>query len=141
MSNKMKRREFIGLTAVSGAAVLASARSAVAGGPVQLDLEETTIAALQSAMASGSLTSKDIVSGYLARIKELNPKLNALIEINPDALAIAEQMDRERKAGKVRGPMHGIPVVLKDNIDTADKMKTTAGSLALADAPTPKEDA
>jgi amidase len=141
MSNKMKRREFIGLTAVSGAAVLASARSAAAGGPVQVDLEETTIAALQSAMASGSVTSKDIVSGYLVRIKELNPKLNALIEINPDALAIAEQMDRERKAGKVRGPMHGIPIVLKDNIDTADKMKTTAGSLALADAPTPKEDA
>src|SRR5207248_166615 len=78
---------------------------------------------------------------YLTRIADIDKKLNSIIELNPDALAIADQMDRERKAGKVRGPLHGIPVLIKDNIDTADKMKTTAGSLALLDAPKPKQDA
>ena len=76
-----------------------------------------------------------------ARIKALDPKLNSIVEINPDALAIASELDRERKAGRVRGALHGIPVLIKDNIDTADKMKTTAGSLALLDAPTPQRDA
>src|SRR5204863_7924309 len=79
--------------------------------------------------------------GYLARIADTDKKLNSIIELNPDALGIADQMDRERKSGKIRGPLHGIPVLIKDNIDTADKMKTTAGSLALLDAPTPKQDA
>lgn len=117
-----------------GEHVLARSRSAV-------DLEEATIASLQQAMASGATTSKAIVQGYLARIKALDPKLNSIVEINPDALAIASELDRERQAGRVRGALHGIPVLIKDNIDTADKMKTTAGSLALLEAPTPQRDA
>jgi len=140
MSGKMKRREFLGLTAVGGAALFASS-GLKANAKSTIDLEEVTIADLQTAMESGRATSRSIVEGYLARIKEIDPKINSMIELNPDALAIADAMDRERKAGAVRGPMHGIPVVLKDNIDTADKMKTTAGSLALVNAPTPKEDA
>jgi amidase len=84
------------------------------------------------------------VRGYRARIRALDqagPKLNSVIELNPEALAIAQALDAERKAGKVRGPLHGIPVLLKDNLDTADRMKTTAGSLALVDAPAPRSDA
>ena len=78
---------------------------------------------------------------YLERIKAIDPKTHSVLELNPDALAIADAMDKERKKGKVRSPMHGIPILIKDNIDTADKMHTTAGSWALYDAPTPKQDA
>lgn len=137
----MDRRDFITGAALAtvvsvgfGEHVLARSRSAV-------DLEEATIASLQQAMASGATTSKAIVQGYRVRIKALDPKLNSIVEINPDALAIASELDRERKAGRVRGALHGIPVLIKDNIDTADKMKTTAGSLALLEAPTPQRDA
>ena len=100
------------------------------------ELNEKTIDDLQAAMVSGKLSSEQITQLYLKRIEAIDksgPKLNAVIELNPDAIAIAKQMDAERKAGKLRGAMHGIPVLIKDNIDTADKMKTTAGSLALAD--------
>jgi amidase len=99
-------------------------------------LKEVTIAELQQKMESKALTSRAIVEMYLKRIDELDengPKLNSIIELNPDSLAIADEMDRERKAGKVRGPMHGIPVLIKDNINTGDKMHTTAGALAIAD--------
>jgi len=99
-----------------------------------VDLNEVTIEELRQKMQSGELTSKTITRWYLKRIGEIDkngPKLNAVIEVNPDAEAIAEGLDAERKRGKVRGPMHGIPVLIKDNIDTADKMMTTAGSLAL----------
>ncbi|MGZ3757018.1 MAG: amidase [Mucilaginibacter sp.] len=99
-------------------------------------LKEVTIAELQQKMESRELTSRAIVEMYLKRIDELDekgPKLNSVIELNPDSLAIADEMDRERKAGKVRGPMHGIPVLIKDNINTGDKMHTTAGALAIAD--------
>jgi amidase len=99
-----------------------------------VDLNEVTIDALQQKMQSGDATSKSITRGYLKRIEEIDkdgPKLNSVIEINPDAVAIAEAMDAERKAGKIRGLLHGIPVLIKDNIDTGDKMMTTAGSLAL----------
>jgi amidase len=106
-----------------------------------VDLEEADVAGLQQAMATGQGTARTIAQGYLARIADIDKRLNSLIEINPDALAIADQMDRERKSGKIRGPLHGIPVLIKDNIDTADRMKTTAGSLALLDAPTPRKDA
>jgi amidase len=98
---------------------------------------EATIAGLQEQMQSGQLTSAALTTAYLARIAEVDqagPKLNAIIELNPDALAIAQQLDAERKAGKMRGPLHGIPVLIKDNIATADKMETTAGSLALVGA-------
>lgn len=109
-------------------------------------IEEATIPELQEKMATGELTSEQITQIYLDRIAEIdglgNPtvaeaqklegiNLNSIIELNPDALEIARERDRERKAGKVRGPLHGIPIVIKDNIDTADKMMTTAGSLAL----------
>ena len=97
-------------------------------------MEEATIAELSAGMAGGELTSKSIVESYLDRIERLDrtgPKINAVIELNPEALAIAETLDRERSAGKVRGPLHGIPLLLKDNIETHDQMHTTAGSIAL----------
>jgi amidase len=97
-------------------------------------LEEVTIDELQAKMASGTLSSVEITKLYLKRIAEIDkkgPMLNAVIEVNPDALNIAAAMDAERKAGKLRGPMHGIPVLIKDNIDSGDKMQTTAGVLAL----------
>jgi amidase len=98
------------------------------------ELNELTIEELQQKMQSGTYTSKAITEMYLKRIEAIDksgPALNAIIEVNPDAISIAESMDRERKDGKIRGPLHGIPVLVKDNIDTADKMMTTAGSLAL----------
>ncbi|MGC8750232.1 amidase [Hydrotalea sp.] len=97
-------------------------------------IEETSIEALQKAMQDGKLTSAQLVKIYLQRINDIDkngPSINAVIELNPDALSIAENLDKERKAGKVRGPMHGIPILIKDNINTGDKMMTTAGSLAL----------
>ncbi|HLT75114.1 MAG TPA: amidase family protein, partial [Ohtaekwangia sp.] len=97
-------------------------------------LAEATIDELQKKMEAGELTSRQITQHYLDRIREIDrggPMLNSVIEINPDALAIAEERDHERKENKVRGPLHGIPVLIKDNIDTGDKMMTTAGSLAL----------
>ncbi len=105
------------------------------------ELNEITVSELQAGMKSGKFSAKMLVEKYLVRIKEIDPKLNSVIETNPDALQIAEKMDRERKRGKVRSMMHGIPILIKDNIDTADRMKTTAGSLALVDAPVPARDA
>ena len=96
------------------------------------DLEELTIAQLQDAMRSGARTAQAICAAYLARIAALDSKLYAVLETNPEALRIAGSLDAERKAGKVRGPLHGIPVLVKDNITTGDRMMTTAGSLALA---------
>ena len=98
------------------------------------ELDEITIADLQAGMASGKFTARSIVEKYLERIEEIDkqgPGLNSVLEVNPDAMAIAEALDKERKDQHVRGPMHGIPVLIKDNIDTADRMQTTAGSLAL----------
>jgi amidase len=97
-------------------------------------MEEYTIVQLQEKMKSGELTSRALVDTYLSRIDDIDkqgPTLNAIIEVNPDARSIAEKLDEERKSSGSRGPMHGIPVIIKDNIDTADKMMTTAGSLAL----------
>ncbi len=105
------------------------------------ELTETTVAELQAKMKAGKLSSRKLTEMYLQRIKDVDSKINSIIEVNPDALKIADEMDKERKRGKSRGMMHGIPVLIKDNIDTADKMKTTAGSFALLDAPTPKNDA
>ncbi|MFL6263307.1 MAG: amidase [Thermoanaerobaculia bacterium] len=106
-------------------------------------IEEATIAELQAAMTRGGLTSLALVNMYLERIAtvdESGPTVNSILEVNPDARRIARQLDRERKNGQVRGPLHGIPVLLKGNIDTADRMTTTAGSLALLGDP-PHQDA
>ena len=104
------------------------------GGDDDFSLDEITIDVLQERMQSGQLTSKLITQMYLQRIEEIDrkgPTLRSVIELNPDALTIADEMDNERRSGKVRGPMHGIPVLVKDNIDTGDKMMTTTGALAL----------
>jgi amidase len=141
---KIDRREFIGATALGSAALIMkntrkiSAQVTVAD---SFELEEMTVSELQAAMQSGKMSASEITRKYLERIQTIDKGINSIIEINPDALQIAEEMDKERKAGKTRGALHGIPVVIKDNIDTRDKMKTTAGSLALVDAPMPKQDA
>jgi len=130
------RRKFLGTTALSSAALLSGGitsllrQSALAshGG---FDFVEKSIPELQAAMASGELTSKDLVKGYLRRIGSLNSLLNSVIETNPNAVSIAQHLDNERRKGHVRGPLHGIPVLVKDNIATDDNMQTTAGSLAL----------
>ena len=105
-------------------------------------LEEVPIEKLQADLAKGRTTSVALVRAYRQRIAAIDakgPALRSVIELNPDAAKIAAQLDRERKAGKVRGPLHGIPILLKDNLDTGDRMLTTAGSLALTAAPAPKD--
>ena len=140
----MDRRDFVRLSAVAGLVAvrgkelngqaLIASRTTSADVVPPFELDEATIPALQTAMSSGRMTARSITQLYLSRIDELDrkgPTLRHVIEINPEALAIADSLDKERKAGRVRGPLHGIPILLKDNIDTADKMTTTAGSLAL----------
>ncbi len=120
------------LTATQATANVAVTPAAFEVKPFELD--EVTIEQLQQKMKKGELTSLAITNLYLKRIAEIDkagPQLNSVIELNPDAAAIAASMDAERRAGTMRGPMHGIPILLKDNIDTGDKMMTTAGSLAL----------
>jgi len=114
------------------------ASSVSPNGVKAFELDEITIADLQDGMKSGKFTARSLVEKYSARIEEIDsnkdkngPTINSILEMNPDALSIAESLDQERKANKTRGPLHGIPVLIKDNIDTADKMMTTAGSLAL----------
>lgn len=105
-----------------------------AGSIARFELDELTVADLQDRMANGTDTARSLSEKYLARIKALNeagPMLRAVIETNPDALTIADGLDQERKAGKLRGPLHGIPVLIKDNIDSGDRMMTTAGASAL----------
>ena len=146
----MKRRKFLQYGALGGTAL--SLPLGGAATPLQsyhnisqdqdFELEEITVAALQEGMQSGKLTARSITEKYLDRIKTIDaqgPMLKAVIETNPDALAIADQMDQERKAGKIRGPLHGIPILIKDNIDTADRMQTTAGSLALVGSKVKKD--
>jgi amidase len=144
----MDRRDFVRLSALGaalgvsgkplfGESMVSSAKPGVAErfNVAPFELEEATLDDLQKWMASGRMTSRSITQAYLNRIAALDrkgPSLHHVIEVNPDALAIASSLDRERKAGRVRGPLHGIPILLKDNIDTADRMTTTAGSLALA---------
>ena len=136
----MDRRDFVGLgvAAAAAAAAAAAGSAAAAGKPAAAapagGLLEAGVREQQAAMAAGKLTATALVSQYLARIAAIDkrgPALNAIIELNPDALEIARGLDRERGAGKLRGPLHGIPVLLKDNIATGDKMSTSAGSLAL----------
>ncbi len=106
------------------------------------ELEEATIADLQQRMQSGQETARSLVEKYTARIEAIDrggPALHSVIELNPEALAIADSLDAERKSRGPRGPLHGIPVLLKDNIATADRMMTTAGSMALAGVAPPKD--
>jgi amidase len=106
------------------------------------ELDEITIADLQDGMKSGKFTARSLVEKYTARIEEIDkqgPAINSVLELNPDAVAIADSLDRERKAKGPRGPLHGIPVLIKDNINTADKMMTTAGSLAMVGSKPPKD--
>src|SRR5438876_44342 len=134
-SRTITRRKFIGTTALSSAALLGGGltslvqRSALAAGG--FDFVEKSISELQDAMASGQLTSRQLTQGYIRRMQSLNPLLNSVIEVNPNAIAIAAQLDNERRQGHVRGPLHGIPLLVKDNIATDDQMQTTAGSLAI----------
>ena len=141
-SGHVNRRTFVG-TAMAGAIALRRPGGIESAEPerdrVQVPafaLEELTIDDLQARMRDGRDTSQTLVRQYLSRIDAIDqrgPAINSVIELNPDAMTIATQMDAERKAGKSRGPLHGIPMLIKDNIDTADQMHTTAGSLALAD--------
>ncbi len=144
-SSALDRRTFLGAAAAMSAVALVGGEAQASSGQAKsLMLEEATLDGLQTGLAAGRWTSAELVRRYRARIRALDqagPKLNAVIELNPEALALAQVLDAERKAGKLRGPLHGLPVLIKDNIDTADHMKTTAGSLALSGAPAPKEDA
>ncbi|MDH5452076.1 MAG: amidase family protein, partial [Paracoccaceae bacterium] len=106
---------------------------------VAIDLEQESIESLGRRMAAGEITARTLTQHCLDRIAAIDPKLSAVIELNPDALTIADDLDRERAAGTLRGPMHGLPILVKDNLDTGDRMLTTAGSLALATAPAPAD--
>src|SRR6184192_3714415 len=120
------------LPALAGARELATSTRAPDVKPFELD--EMTIADLQAGMSSGKFTARSITEKYLTRIEAIDkqgPAINSVLELNTDALAMAEAADKERKDKGARGPLHGIPVLIKDNIDTADRMETTAGSLAM----------
>src|SRR5207247_7481003 len=137
--SELSRRDVLKLGA--GSVAVAGALSVVRSLPAAAapsNLNEMTVAQMQAAMASNQLSSLDLVNYYLARIKTLDqagPTVNSVIEVNPDAKAIAQSLDAERKSGHVRGPLHGIPVLLKDNVGTGDKMQTAAGSLGLVGSP------
>jgi len=138
------RRTFLGAGAAGGAALLTGGFSSVleaaspsaGGSPIWL---EKTIPQLQRLMRSGELTSRELTKGYLRRIRRLNPLVGAVIETNPNAVAIAARLDEERLAGVIRGPLHGIPVLLKDNIAVKNNLETTAGSLALEGSKAPAD--
>lgn len=143
----MKRRTFFKTTALSGSALALTGVAACATSSkpkeeinlVDFEFNEITIDELQQKMESGELTSLAICEKYLSRIEKIDPILKSVIELNPDALEIAQKLDDERKEGKTRGVLHGIPILFKDNIDTGDKMQTTAGSLALEGNIAPKD--
>ena len=146
----MKRRDFLKTAALGVAAIISGPAIAVASPDVparpfrvrRFELDELTIGQLQAGLASGRFTDVSLTEKYLARIEELDrsgPRLRSIIELNPDALPIARALGRERKARGPRGPLHGIPMLVKDNIGTHDRMSTTAGSLALAGAIAPRD--
>jgi amidase len=139
----MHARSLVSLAAiVLTIACRADVRESETPSPNEFELNELTVAQLQDGMTSGRYTSHRLVELYLQRIAQIDaagPRLRAVIETNPDALTIADALDAERKSKGPRGPLHGIPVVIKDNIDTGDKMLTTAGSLALVGAPAKRD--
>ncbi|MFZ0308663.1 MAG: amidase [Candidatus Sulfotelmatobacter sp.] len=148
------RRSFLKATVIGSAAAtlsplypaLGAAREMASSSAVPdlrpFELDEITIIDLQDGMKSGKFTARSLVEKYSARVAEIDkqgPAINSVIELNPDALAIAETLDQERKTKGARGPLHGVPVLIKDNIDTADRMMTTAGSLALVGSKPPRD--
>ena len=149
--NGLNRRSFLKLGVAGGAAAVTLPRIVMGDplprvssqpSPAPFELDESTIAELSAGMQSGKFTAVSIAEKYIARIEEVDrkgPALNSIIELNPDALEIARSLDAERKERGPRGPMHGIPVLVKDNIDTADRMATTAGSLALLGSKPPSD--
>ena len=149
-SGHMNRRDFVA-TAVASSAALASGaapwptvlsrmnRPRLSARFADGDVVERSIGQLQEAMRSGAMTSREIVEAYRARIGAMDHDLRAVLELNPDASAIAAALDDERRKSGARGPLHGIPILIKDNVATADKMETTAGSLALMGARPPRD--
>jgi len=144
----LHRRRFLQSTLLTGIASVVEPSLARADSERTTDriaafeFEETTIEGLQSRMRSGELGARKIAEKYLERISTVDkhgPSINSVIELNPDAVAIADELDKERKVKGPRGPMHGIPVLIKDNIDTADRMATTAGSMAMIGSKPPKD--
>ncbi|HEV2421860.1 MAG TPA: amidase [Candidatus Acidoferrales bacterium] len=140
-TSHLSRRRFLGSAAMVGAASLGRApliRSEVVAPPAEVpafELDEISVGELQEGMKSGRFTAHSIAQKYLERINEIDkqgPAINSVIELNPDALSIADSLDEERKSKGPRGALHGIPVLIKDNIGTSDRMMTTAGSLALS---------
>lgn len=150
----MNRREFLSSALLAGAAATTGASGATPQPPNNpnnsnpespmppFELEDVSLADLGAGMASGKYTSRGLVEAYVRRIEALDrqgPTLRAVLEVNPDALKIADELDAERKSKGPRGPLHGVPILLKDNIDTADRMTTTAGSLALEGTIAPRD--
>src|SRR5271166_3017443 len=146
------RRNFVraGITAGLAAMVYPAAAAGHPNNPAPtaktdakgFEFDEVTIDDLQRSFQAGQHTSRSVTEKYLARIAEIDksgPLLNSIIELNPEALEIAEALDQERKSKGPRGPLHGIPILIKDNIDTGDRMNTTAGSLALLGSRAPKD--
>src|SRR5205807_1403938 len=147
----MNRRTFVRNATIASVA-LASVRNLaenesrasveIATPPPAFELDEATVDELQRGMSSGKYTADSLTAKYLNRILSIDkggPTINSVIELNPDALHIASELDKERKAGRTRGRLHGIPVIIKDNIDTHDRMTTTAGSLALGGSIPPQD--
>lgn len=140
----MRRRRFLLSSLGAGtASLLAPGCASQAAAAVRpFELNELTVSDLAAGLKSGRYTARSLVTRYLARIEEIDrrgPLLRSVIEVNPEALRIADALDAERKQKGPRGPLHGIPILIKDNIDTGDRMLTSAGSLALADAPAPRD--
>jgi amidase len=144
---KLSRRDALkmGVLAGAGASIAALGGTAVASAAsARSDLNEKSIVQLQGLMSQDKLSAVDLLEFYFDRISHLDqagPRVNSIIELNPDARSIAQALDRERRATGPRGPLHGIPVLLKDNVDTHDRMQTASGSLALAGIPAPSMDA
>src|SRR5437588_9610696 len=148
----MNRRDFLRISTMGGGYLMLNSTDAAEGGaaaaspasqPYPFELDEATIGQLRAAIDGGRETAASLTRKYLDRIAAIDkagPALNSVIEINPDAVAIAEALDAEQKAkGTVRGPLHGVPIMIKDNIDTHDRMMTTAGSLALLGSIAPRD--